>query len=97
MKIKDLEKLDGEKELLVLAGGRLRPVVQICEAKDGKHVLLVGEADAKPRTRYNQDDVGFIVRASAYGIPPEAIAPAIGKTPESVRKKFKSLGIGSKV
>ena len=93
MKIKDLLKYGGEKEVLLIVAGRVRPLTTVDAPEGLPHVLLVGDAPPKKKNTYTQEEVGFLVGASTYGISDEVMAKILGRTIDSVRDKRKRLGI----
>ncbi|MGA0333110.1 MAG: hypothetical protein ACO3N7_04430 [Kiritimatiellia bacterium] len=94
MKISELNKYDDDAELLVVVGDRVEFTSEASASEDGKFVLLLGETVPKPRKHYTYDDIRFIMRAMSRGFSDEVIAKAIGKTPDSLRRKIKDLEIG---
>jgi hypothetical protein len=94
MKISDLKNYKDDAELIVVVGDRVEFTSEASASEDGKFVLLLGETVPKARKHYTQQDIRFIIRAISRGFSDEVIAKAIGKTPDSLRRKIKSLGTG---
>jgi DNA-binding NarL/FixJ family response regulator len=92
MKVKDLLKLDPERDLMFVSDWKLRPV-QWAEAPEGEeYALLLGPVTPKTHHRLTRQESEFIIGALSYGLSEESIASVLGRSVESIKRKRKSVG-----